>query len=97
MMDTILNKIADLLWSRLEVKIKEAHADGYRRGNERGYVEGHEDGYISSHEDLVRRVATLYDAVHATATRDAYAEAGAIEIEDISVEDFDKLADRGVK
>lgn len=97
MIDKILNKLAELmvtlLWPRLEVEIKKLNGVAYRNGNDSGYVQGHEDGYISGHADLIRRVSKLYDEVHKTATLDAYAEAGAIPIEDINEEQFDALVE----
>lgn len=86
MIDKLLNKLAEmivkLLWPCLEVEIKKLNGVAYRNGNDSGYVQGHEDGYISGQEDLIRRVTYLYDAVYDTAQKDAYADAGAIAIEE---------------
>ena len=91
MIDKILDKIAELLWSRLEPMMKKAYADGYRDGSERGYKEGHHDGAVSTTDEVTRRMAKVYEVCRAKAKEDAYAEAGAIEIEDISKEAFDNM------
>lgn len=86
MSEKLLDKIAELLWSRIEGRIIAACEEGFKRGEMFGYVSGHEDGSISGQEDLIRRVTYLYDEVHNQATKDAYAEAGAIDLEELDEE-----------
>lgn len=91
MMEKLAEKIADIIWAKLENKIVTACEEGYKRGQTFGYIEGHEDGGISATDDLIRRVTFLYDAVYDSATKDAYAEAGAIPIDEIDAETFERL------
>ena len=57
----------------LEPKIKEAYDEGYKVGT----------------DDVIRRLAYVYDAVRQTAKIDAYAEAGAMDIDEVTKEQFE--------
>ena len=50
-----------------------------------------EEAYKKGAEDVIRRFAFVYETVAQTAKADAYAEAGAINIEEISKEEFDQI------
>ena len=89
----MLDKIVDLIWERLEPRIERACAEGYKKGEIHGYVAGKEDGYVESADDIIRRMTTVYDVVRHNAQIDAYADAGAIDIKDISAEEFDATID----
>ena len=69
-------KLADMIWKQIEPKFEESI----------------EKAYVKGGEDMIRRFAFVYDAVAKTAKEDAYAQAGAIEIPEISKDEFDKLA-----
>ena len=66
----MMEKLAELIWKALEPKIAEVT----------------EKAYIKGGEDMIRRFAFVYDAVAKTANEDVYAEAGAIDIDDLDVE-----------
>lgn len=53
--------------------------------------EAQEEAYKKGAEDVIRRFAFVYETVAQTAKADAYAEAGAINIEEISKEEFDQI------
>ena len=69
-------KLADMIWKQIEPKFEESI----------------EKAYVKGGEDMIRRFAFVYDAVAKTAKADAFAQAGAIEIPEISKDEFDKLA-----
>jgi len=50
-----------------------------------------EDAYKQGAEDTIRRFAFVYDVVRQNAKEDAYAEVGAIDIEEISRDEFDDM------
>ena len=54
--------------------IEEAYAEGYKKGA----------------EDIVHRMAYIYDYCREVGRADGYAEAGAIDIEEISKEEFER-------
>lgn len=55
--------------------------------------EATEEAYKQGAEDVIRRFAFVYETVAQTAKADAYAEAvNAINIEEISKEEFDQIA-----
>ena len=54
--------------------------------------EATEEAYKQGAEDVIRRFAFVYEAVAQTAKADAYAEAGAVTIEEITPEEFDTIA-----
>ena len=93
MIEKFADRIAEMVWAKLEKRIIAACEEGYKRGETYGYVEGHEDGGISATDDLMRRLAYLYNFCRETAIKDAYAEAGAIPINEISEEEFKRLGD----
>lgn len=66
--------INELLRKHMQPIIKEAQEEAYKQGA----------------EDVIRRFAFVYDEVRKLAREDAYAEAGAIPIEDIT-DDMDVL------
>ena len=51
-----------------------------------------EEAYKKGAEDVIRRFAFVYETVAQTAKADAYAEAGAVNIEEITPEEFDTIA-----
>lgn len=53
--------------------------------------EAQEEAYKQGAEDVIRRFAFVYDEVRNIARADAYAEAGAIPIEELSPEVFDEV------
>ena len=53
--------------------------------------EATEEAYKQGAEDVIRRFAFVYETVAQTAKADAYAEAGAINIEEVSKEEFDQI------
>ena len=53
--------------------------------------EATEEAYKQGAEDVIRRFAFVYETVAQTAKADAYAEAGAVNIEEISKEEFDQI------
>ena len=65
-----MEKLAELIWKILEPRLDDVI--------ERAYIKGG--------EDMIRRFAFVYDAVAKTAKEDAYADAGAIDIDDLDVE-----------
>ena len=69
--------IADMIWKQLEPKIAEVA----------------ENAYVKGSEDTIRRFAFVYDAIAKQAKEDIYAQAGAIEIPEISKEQFDAVID----
>ena len=71
----MIDKIAELIWEKLEPKVKEATQEAYKQGA----------------EDTIRRFAFVYDTIAQTAKADAYAEAGMIDIEQISTEQFKEM------
>lgn len=93
MIEKFADRIADMVWAKLEGKIIAACEEGYKRGELYGYVDGREDGGQSATDDLIRRLTFLYDAVRQIAKEEAYAEAGAIPINEISEEEFKRLGD----
>ena len=93
MFESTIEKITESVWNKLEPKIINACEEGYTRGRIYGYVEGHEDGTLSATDDVIRRMTYVYDFIAAKAKEDAYAEAGAIDIEEISKEHFDAIID----
>ena len=54
--------------------------------------EAQEEAYKQGAEDVIRRFAFVYDEVRNIARADAYAEAGAVNIEEITPEEFDTIA-----
>lgn len=68
---------ADIIWKQLEPR--------FEKTIERAYVKGG--------EDMIRRFAFVYDAIAQTAKADVYADAGAIEIPEISPEEFEAVVD----
>ena len=50
-----------------------------------------EEAYKQGAEDTIRRFAFVYDTIGQKAKEDAWAEAGAIPIEDLSPEVFDEI------
>ena len=54
--------------------------------------EATEEAYKQGAEDVIRRFAFVYETVAQTAKADAYAEAGAINIEEVSKEFIDSNA-----
>ena len=62
--------LADIIWKQIEPRFEETI--------ERAYVKGG--------EDMIRRFAFVYDTVAKTAKEDAYAEVGAIDIDDLDVD-----------
>ena len=50
-----------------------------------------EDAYKQGAEDTIRRFAFVYDVVRQNAIEDVYAEEGAIDVEEISREEFDDM------
>ena len=62
--------LADIIWKQLEPRFEETI--------ERAYVKGG--------EDMIRRFAFVYDAVAKTAKEDAYADAGAIDVDELDVD-----------
>ena len=54
--------------------------------------EATEEAYKQGAEDVIRRFAFVYETVAQTAKADAYAEAGAVNIEEITQEEFDTIA-----
>lgn len=59
--------VIDKIYEMLEPKIKTMIEDAYKQGS----------------EDTIRRFAFVYDEVRRTAIEDAYAEVGAIQIEEV--------------
>lgn len=54
--------------------------------------EATEEAYKQGAEDVIRRFAFVYETVAQTAKVDAYAESGAVNIEEITPEEFDTIA-----
>lgn len=54
--------------------------------------EAQEEAYKRGAEDVIRRFAFVYETVAQTAKADAYTEAGAIDIEEVSKEFIDSNA-----
>lgn len=54
--------------------------------------EAQEEAYKKGAEDVIRRFAFVYETVAQTAKADAYADAGAVNIEEIRPEEFDTIA-----
>ena len=73
----MIEKLAELIWQKLEPRIKEAYDEGYKVGT----------------DDLIRRLAYVYDSCRQTAKADAYAEAGAIDVNEIAEEEFNAIVD----
>ena len=71
----MIDKITELIWTKLEPKIAEVAEDAYKKGA----------------EDIIRRFSFVYDAVRQTAKEDAYAEAGALDIDQITGEQFKEM------
>ena len=71
----MLDKLTEMIWAKLEPKIAEVAEKAYKQGA----------------EDTIRRFAFVYDAIAKTAKEDAYTEAGAIPIEEITKEQFEEL------
>lgn len=66
----MMEKLAELIWKILEPRMEEVIANAYKQGG----------------EDIIRRFAFVYDKIAETAKTDAYADAGAIDIDDLDVE-----------
>lgn len=93
MFEQMIEKMADLIWTKLEPRITKACEEGYIKGRVYGYGEGHEDGAATATDDLIRRMTYVYDYISAKAKEDAYTEAGAIDIEEIGKDQFDEILD----
>lgn len=91
MFEKLLDKLAELLWKRLEPRIIKACEEGYKRGEVTWYVSGVSDGYAECAEDITRRCGQLYEIIRQKAKEDAYTESGAINIEEVSKEEFDQI------
>ena len=91
MIEKLLNKLAEMLWARLEPKIIKACEEGYKRGELTWYSSGVADGYSECAEDITRRMGQIYEIISQKAREDVYTEAGAIDIEEISKEEFDQI------
>lgn len=50
-----------------------------------------EEAYKKGAEDTIRRFAFVYDTIAKSAKEDAYAEAGAIPIEEITKEQYEEM------
>lgn len=66
----MMEKLAELIWKILEPRLEDVIQKAYAKGA----------------EDIIRRFAFVYDAVGEMAKQEAYAEAGAIPIEEINEE-----------
>lgn len=65
-----MEKLAELIWKILEPRMEEVITKAYRQGG----------------EDIIRRFAFVYDKVAETAKADAYADAGAIDFDELDEE-----------
>lgn len=63
----MFDKLAELIWAKLEPRIAKVVEDAYKRGA----------------DDTIRRFSFVYDAIAKTAKEDVYAEAGAVDIQEI--------------
>ena len=93
MFEQMIEKMSDLIWTKLEPRIIKACEEGYTRGRVYGYSEGHDDGAVSATDDVIRRMTYVYDFIRHKAEEDAYTQAGAINIEEISKNEFDAIID----
>ena len=66
----MMDKLAELIWKILEPRLEDVIQTAYVKGG----------------EDVIRRFAFVYEKVADTAKADAYAEAGAISIEELDEE-----------
>lgn len=66
----MMDKLAELIWKILEPRLEEVITKAYAQGG----------------EDLLRRFGFIYEEVRRIAREDAYAEAGAIPIEEVDEE-----------
>lgn len=73
--------IADIIWKQLEPRMKKVAEEAYKQGA----------------EDVIRRFAFVYDTVATKAKEDAYAEVGAIDLdnldEELSMKIFEEIGD----
>lgn len=71
----MLDKITEMVWEKLEPKVADVVEEAYKKGA----------------EDTIRRFAFVYDTIAKSAKEDAYAEAGAIPIEEITKEQYEEM------